>query len=495
MNRIVMGLLLFVLGIILPGTVEQLDAAEQKNVLLIWVDQMQHDVAGYAGGAAETPALDKLAAEGVNFRTACTTTALCSPMRAALYTGRWGHRTGLDDNTHVWASNLTELSLDEEGLIEWAREAGYFTGYFGKWHLGSDGPIKRGVHRFPDNGFERGRYYGTRRDPNVNKHYYEPSYTDPEKPNYYATIEGDFSNTNVKKLANYATGFLAEAEKIELPFFLTVSFPEPHPAYKVPVPYNTMYDYKNITLPGNYDDPFTNKPNYQRDILHPPYHDLDHMSRDDWKRANAYYRGMVSMTDRGIGEILDALKTGGFADNTLVVFVSDHGDMIGAHRMFDKGPYMYDEVLRVPMLIRKPGVAPKAVDRHVSTIDVTATILDWMELPMEPAMDSRSLMPLVQQGDKGWGLAHDEVFSRYEKYNGRWYGIRAIRNHEWKYNWNPVDIDELYDLVNDPLELNNLIDDPKYRMERNRLKTHLLKHLQTTDDPLAEEFRNRMRSE
>lgn len=491
-KTILLGLIFIFTG--LPA-IRPARAAEPRNVVLIWTDQFQHDVAGFAGGPARTPNLDRLASEGVYFQTACTTTPLCSPMRAALYTGRWGHRTGLDDNCHVWASTLSALSLEEEGLIEWAREAGYFTGYFGKWHLGSDGPIKRGAHRFPARGFERGRLHGTAPDPDINTPYYDPGYTNPEKPRYYATIPGTYEDTNVANLAAHADQFLREAKQVKLPFFLTVSFPEPHPAYRIPEPYNTMYDFRSIRLPLNYADDFTGKPNYQRDILWPPYHDVDHMSRDDWQRANAYYRGMVTMLDRGIGEVLTAIDAQGFSGNTLVVFVSDHGDMIGAHRLFDKGPYMYDEVLRVPMIIRMPGETPKTVGRQVSTIDVTATLLDWMGLPMEPAPDSRSLLPLVRAGDEAWGNAPDEVCARYEKYNGRWYGIRTIRTPEWKYNWNPVDIDELYNLREDPEELHNLIGTPAYRMVRSRLKTRLLKHLQTTEDPLADLFRERVRSE
>jgi arylsulfatase A-like enzyme len=110
----------------------------KRNVLLLYAEQFQHDVATFAGGPAKTPNLDRFAAGATVFRTACTTTALCSPARAALFTGRLGHRTGLDDNCYIWHSRLNELAPKQTTLIEWAGRRGYLMGYYGKWHLGED---------------------------------------------------------------------------------------------------------------------------------------------------------------------------------------------------------------------------------------------------------------------------------------------------------------------------------------------------------------------
>jgi arylsulfatase A-like enzyme len=464
------------------------EAQEKKNVLFIWCDQFQFDVATYCGGPAQTSNLDKLAAQSVNFRAACTTTALSSPTRASLYTGRWGHRTGLDDNCYTWHSRLNGLDLKQTTLLEWAREKDYFLGYFGKWHLGPDGPIRRGVHRFSYNGFDRGNLKSQKPNFDAVKIYYDKTKVFNEKPGYYNTVDKTYEETETEQLAKLGINFIIEATKAKLPFYLTVSFPGPHPPYAVPKEYATLYDSRKIELPANLHDPFKNKPLYQQDIMW-PFHDLGHMTDDDWRKANAYYQGYVTMIDRAIGELLESLKKNGFWENTLIVFVSDHGDMIGAHGRFDKGPYAYDEVMRIPMLVRVPNQPAREIKRQVSIMDLNQTLVEWMNLePDQPNVDSRSLFPLIKKGDSGWDLP-DEIYYRYEWYNGLWFGIRTIRTPEFKYNWNPVGVDELYDLKNDPLEMINLINSSDFQETKKSLQRKLLIYLKQIDDPWYEKMK------
>jgi arylsulfatase A-like enzyme len=173
----------------------------------------------------------------------------------------------------------------------------------------------------------------------------------------------------------------------------------------------------------------------------------------------------------------------------MVVFVGDQGSMIGEHTLYDKGPYCYDELMRIPMLVRMPGISPKTVSRHVSLIDLNQTLVEWMNLePIESKLDSRSLVPLLKNGNKGWDTP-DEAFYRYEWYNGDWYGIRSVRRPEFKYCWNPADIDELYDLKQDPVEMNNLIDKKEYQSVQKGLQERLLTHLLEVDDPLYDKMK------
>lgn len=457
-----------------------------RNVLLIYCEQFQHNVASYAGGPAKTPNLERLAGEAVNFRTACTTTGLCSPSRSALLTGRLGHRTGLDDNCHVWHSRLSELDMKHTTLIEWARRRNFFVGYYGKWHLGRDGPIRRGAQRYSENGFERSRNPAktTRPDFDAPKRFYDRSKSFLEKPGFYSTEEGAYETCQSALLARQGLGFLKEAAKQEAPFFLTVSFNAVHPPYHVPEPYNRMYDWRGIELPSNLRDDFRNKPLYQADIMW-PFHDTGHMSDDDWRRAIAFYRGFVSLLDRAIGELLDGLRANRLWENTLVFVIADHGDMCGAHNRFDKAAYCYDEIMRIPLLARAPGIASREVTRHVSSIDVNQTIVEWAGLkPDIPNADSRSLLALMERGNRGWS-APDEAFYRYEWYDGLWFGIRAIRTPQFKYCFNPGGSDELYDVHNDPAEMNNLIDQPHVRVAQADLAQRLLAHLEQTGDALA----------
>jgi len=458
----------------------------RKNIVLLYCEQFQHNVASYAGGPAKTPSLEEFAAEAVNFRSACTTTALCSPARAALMTGRLGHRTGLDDNCNGWHAKVTALDPRHTTLIEWARQKDYFAGYFGKWHLGQDGPIQRGVQRFSPGGFERQRIPGKAFKPDfsLTKPYYEKGREFPEKPGFYATEKGSYETCRSHKLAQAAVDFLKEAAGQREPFFMTASFLAVHPAYDVPKPYNSMYDWRGIKLPVNVHDSFENKPNYQADIMW-PFHDTAHMSDDDWQRSNAFYHGYVTLLDRALGEIFAGLKAHGLWDNTLVIVIADHGDMNGAHNRYDKGPYCYDEVMRIPLLVRWPDIRQREVSRQVHSMDINQTVVEWAGLePGAPNLDSRSLRPLMEHGDSGWNTP-DEAFYRYEAYNGLWFGIRAVRTPENKYCFNPAGIDELYNLRDDPGELRNLIDTPAVASVQHNLEKRLLAHLEHTEDTVA----------
>ena len=459
---------------------------ERRNVVLLYCEQFQHDVASFAGGPAKTPNLEKFAAGAVNFRTACTTTALCSPARGALFTGRLGHRTGMEDNPYGWHSRDTALDMRHTTLIEWARQKDYFVGYFGKWHLGHNGPIHRGAQRYPAAGFEPPRIPGKTMKPDfsLTRPFYEKGRTFPEKRGFYATAKGSYETCPSHNVAQSGVGFLKEAAERDQPFFLTASFMAVHPPYDVPAPYNTMYDWRSTSLPANLHDNFANKPSYQADVMW-PFHDTAHMSEDDWRRCTAFYHGYVTLLDRALGELLDAIEANHLRENTLVVVIADHGDMTGAHNRYDKGPYSYDEVMRIPLLVRWPGMAPREVVRHVHSMDVNRTIVEWAGLePVDPNVDSRSLRPLMERGDSGWNVP-DEAFYRYEWYNGLWFGVRAIRTPEFKYCFNPAGIDELYDLRKDPAELNNCIDTPAVASVQRNLEDRLLEYLEQTQDTLV----------
>ncbi len=207
------------------------------------------------------------------------------------------------------------------------------------------------------------------------------------------------------------------------------------------------------------------------------------MTEYDWRMSTAYYWGFISMLDRVFGEVVEALKTNGFWENTMIVVAADHGDMCGAHGRFDKGPYSYDELMRVPALVRAPGVTAREVTRHVSTIDLNRTMTDWMQIePDIPSVDSRSLFPLMERGNAGWETP-DEVYYRYEWFCGRWYGIRTIRSPDIKYSFNPVGGDELYDLKKDPGELKNMNRAESHSTVKREMQFRLLAHLKAVQEP------------
>lgn len=457
---------------------------KKKNVILILLDDMRLDMAGYAGSIAQTPNLDALRNESIEFASACTTTGLSSPSRAALFTGRFGHRTGLDDNLDLWHSRLMTLAQEHTTIFEWAHNKGYNIGYFGKWHVGFITPDQRGADEY------RGTYREMLQEkperPNFEglERYYDKTKVFDEKPEYFSTQKAPYEKTEAKKEFANGTEFLKKAANDKRPIFLTVSFHTPHPAYSVPAPWNKMYDYSKIQLPASYVE---NKKGleFQHEVMW-PWMNVGHMSQDDWKKTTSYAMGLMSMFDKALGEFIAELKSQGLWENSMIIFTSDQGSMLAEHGLYDKGPYAYDGLMRIPMLVKVPGVKYKKINHQVSFIDLNATMVEYMGLkPKQKNLDSHSLLPLIYMGDEAWKDVPDEAFYRYEWYNGRWFGLRAIRTPEFKYTFNPAGSDELYDLKNDPNEMVNLIDDVKYKETLSNLRTRLFAHLKQCDDKQA----------
>lgn len=468
----------------------QIVAGKKNNVLILFFDDMRFDSFSYRGGPVPTPNIDALAAESTRFDMAVTTTGLCSPSRAALFTGRWGHRTGLDDNVELWHSRLTELDPEQGGIIKRASEAGYFVGYVGKWHLGANGPQIRGaefVESFaadataairpytPHGGLKRVRGYNAGEDEKG-----------ADKLDYYQTLPGTYESSYTYDKVKNAKVMFEKAAQDDRPFFGVVSFSQPHPPYRIPEPYASMFDPAKVEVPSNHLADRINKPLAQ-EYPYWPWHDVDHLSDGEWRKARAHYYGAIAMIDQAVGDIIEGAKEEGIYEDLHIVFIGDQGSMLGEHRLYDKMAYAYDELIRIPLLVRDPDIAPRIVTRHVSLMDVPATLSDWMALPADGPEDGVSLEPLMREGDSAINDVEDNALYAYEWYNGAWFGLRAIRTPDYKYVFNPADSrDELYDLKADPGEVNNLIGEPKLADIREGLRKTMLGKLKRVDDPAAE---------
>lgn len=465
-------------------------SAEKKNVIFIITDDMRLDMTGYGSDAGlKTPNIDKLKSESVNFENACTTTGLSSPSRAALFTGRLGHRTNLEDNLHLWHCEYNTLAKEHTTIYEWASGAGYNVAYIGKWHVGHITPGDRGAEYCNITATETVVKKPKRPNYDAIKRYYpdengvEPTFE--EKPDYFSTFAGGYEKSEAKKQVDLGVKFLNNRSKEdERPLFMTLSFHTPHPSYKVPSPWNKMYSYEDVTLPPSLRCADAGL-EFQHDVLW-PWMDVGHMSDDDWRKTISYSMGLCTMFDQALGEFFDALKEHGLYDNSLIIFTSDQGTMLAEHGLYDKGPYAYDGLMRIPMLIKAPGVKPSSVEHQVSLIDLNETMVEYMGIePMQDNLDSRSLLPLVKSGDKAWEGVPDLAFYRYEKYNGRWFGVRTIRTPQYKYSFNPNGDDQLYDIKADPHEITNLINDKAHAETLLSLRRQLLEHLRDCEDDHA----------
>lgn len=461
--------------------------ANRPNVLIFMVDQQRYDACGCFGSRiCRTPSLDRLAAEGIRFTHAYTSTTLCTPARASLWTGLWPTHHGLLINTH-WRHPVTKGRLDDgiPTLATIFRSAGYATAHFGKWHVGPDSDM-------PRLGFDR---VVTRTDfanalQAAGKRFklrdvIERGYIVANYPFAGITSADDEDFLEIW-LCRRAEDWLAErAKHPDTPFFGCISLPGPHPGYVVPERYAALYDPDRIPLWPNIDDDLEDKPGVQRLFRHDVMKS-DTLSHDDWRKCVARYYAFVTLIDEQFGRILDLLGKLNRAQDTLVLFLTDHGDLIGAHGLWDKGPVMYDEQLHIPIVARWPGVIPAGAtcDAMVSLLDLMPTLVDAAGLSLPSPVDGRSLWPFfLGQTVPDWP---DDVYVQYNGEGISLYTMRAVRSRRHKYVYYPYDRHELYDLQADPWELCNLISDPAYAPVLEKMRARMADWMERSDDVVVE---------
>ncbi len=461
----------------------------RPNVLLVMTDQHRTDTLGcYGAQVCETPVIDGLAATGTLFTNAFTPSAICTPTRASLLTGVAPFRHKLLANFERNVGYAEELGDEFVPYSAELSTAGYRCFHVGKWHVGR----VRGPEDF---GFEGTHYPGWG---NAVDH---PEYLEYLRANGYppyrlsSEVRGTFPNgepgnllagvldqpteaTFEYFLAEQAIARIREAASADRPFFLGLHFFGPHLPYCLPAEHYRQYDPSLVTLPASMAETFAGKPLVQRHYS--GHWSVDSLGPEVWRELIAAYWGYVSLIDAQLGRVLDALREHGLDDETAVLFSADHGEFTGAHRLHDKGPAMYDDIYRVPMIARLPGVGTGQVeDRFVTTTDLTATILDLAEVTVPDHYDGRSLLPLLR-GDQvgGW---RQEIVAEFHGHHFP-YPQRMIRTDRHKLVINPADVNELYDLQTDPDELVNVCAAAPYRAVRDELMRRLYELLRGRGD-------------
>lgn len=283
-------------------------------------------------------------------------------------------------------------------------------------------------------------------------------------------------------LVERGLGLLDEWSADDDPFFLTLSFIGPHWPHTLPEPYWSMYDPDAVQPWPSFDDDFAGKPGAQRKSM--VHHGVDAWTWADWAPVVSTYFGSVSFHDELVGRFLRGLTERGLDDDTVVVFTADHGDMTGSHRQFNKGPYMYEDLYRVPMMVRWPGVTEpgSVVDDFASPMDLLPTLLPAAGVTPPDGLDGVDLGPALR--GEASPHARDGFFAEFSGTEFGLYSQRMLRTERWKLVYNAWDIDELYDLDADPWELHNLAGDPAHAEVRRDLEARLWRWMHDTD-PLA----------
>ncbi|MCA9884411.1 MAG: sulfatase [Anaerolineae bacterium] len=402
-------------------------SSTRPNVVFIFADQLRYQATAFGGDPnVLTPYLDELAAESLHFTTAVSGCPVCSPARASLLTGQYPDRHGVFFND-------APLSNQAVTLAEVFQEAGYQTAYIGKWHL--NGPDRSAyIPEDSRQGFEFWKAYG------VSHIYNQSPYYDNNDPTPHIWEGYDaIAQTTV------AREFLLMQAKSG-PFLLMLSWGPPHPPYDTaPEAYKQPYDPDHLAL----------RPNVPSQVV------------DEARQALSGYYAHISVLDNQIGLLLETLRDSGLEDNTIVVFWSDHGDMLGSHAQWDK-QRPWDESILVPLLIHYPNVFGKQgrlIETPINTADLMPTLLGLCGLEIPATIDGLNFAPFL----RGEATAPEDAaliacyhpFANFSKIDGgREY--RGIRTLQYTY---VRDLDGpwlLYDNQQDPYQLNNLIGQASY---------------------------------
>jgi N-acetylglucosamine-6-sulfatase len=469
MKRLFVALWL-ALGIAAPASARG-ETPPRRNLVFILTDDHRWDALGFMGHPfLETPHLDSLAKNGVHLKNAFVTTALCSPSRASILTGLYAHRHGVVDNNNPVR---TDLVFFPQRL----QQAGYRTGFFGKWHMGGDSDA-------PQRGFDRwvsfrgqGEYWPDRRGTPTAKQ------AQDQRP-MQLNVDGRMVPQNgylTDELTDYALDWMAGVPTNQ-PFFLYLSHKAVHSEFVPADRHAGRYAGKPIPLPPSRTN-HLNAPMWVRNQRN-SWHGVDFPYHSDLDVAEYYRRYCETLlaVDDSVGRVLAALKARGQIDNTLVVYMGDNGFGFGEHGLIDKRT-AYEWSMRVPLLMQCPAVLPggRAVHEVVANIDIASTLLDAAGLPPLDGVDGRSFWPLARCKTVPW---RSELLYEYlwERNFPQTPTLHALRGDRFKYIhvhglW---DLDELYDLSTDPGETNNLIFDDAHREIVREMNRKLFALLQET---------------
>lgn len=454
------------------GHVAGHDKKRRPNLVYVFADQLRHQSVGYAGDEkAITPNIDRFATESVDFHNAVASAPVCTAYRAALLTGKYTTSNGM-------VINELRINPNQRCFGHVLTDAHYQTSYIGKWHLyanelGNHEDVKnsfvpRGPHRL---GFE-----GEWKAYNFHHVYYNTYYhtETPEKIFYGPGVYEPDAQTD------FAIDFIERASKNPDPFALFLSWGPPHDPWgtdNVPARFLDMHA----------KTAFPNPPNYRVENDAPYADDWAKLSPEERQQLEAWRRTYYAQTtslDWNFGRLLKALDDSGLADNTIVVFTSDHGEMFGAHGRRAKNIF-YEEACRIPMLMRWPGHIPAGskADACLSTVDIMPTLLSFLGLRPPKDAEGMDLSHCVR-GKKG--KEPEAALMQICGATASWtdgHEWRALRDKRYTYAIYRVDRKELlFDNVADPGQLTNLADDPAHAHQMEKFRKLLAAKMASIGD-------------
>lgn len=444
-------------------------ADERPNILFILTDDQRYDAMGFMGHPPflKTPNIDRIAREGAHVRNTFVTISLCAPSRACFLTGMYAHKHGVVTNEGSEFDPSTCPSFPQ--LLQ---KAGYETAFVGKWHMAAKSD--------PRPGFD---YWLSFKGQGV--------YEDPKLNENGREFQATGYMTDL--LTDHAVKFLEK--KRDKPFCMILSHKAVHGPFTPPDRHKDDLADDSIPEPASYKDTYADKPQWMRRTFTYGIQRSqwaasedkpipDKIVRKEWngKGMMDYYRTILGIDD-SVGQVLDALEKAGKLDNTVVVFAGDNGYFVGEHGLGDKR-LMFEESIRIPFLVRYPKLVKGGtkVDGTVLNIDLAPTLLELAGEKVPEGMQGRSMVPVLK------GKPGHESFL-YEYFREAWAAglplMLGVRTNGWKYCSYPDmnDIEELYDLKADPIEMHNLSQDPAHATQLKEMRDELARLKAATGYP------------
>jgi N-acetylglucosamine-6-sulfatase len=407
-------------------------AAERPNIVFILTDDQRFDAIGAINPYFTTPHLDAMLREGLHFPNAFVTTSLCSPSRASILTGQWAHKHGVLDN-------ITPLPPALPTFPRRLQEAGYATGFFGKWHMGGDSDA-------PQPGFDAWlsfRGQGVYFDPVLN--------VDGRQEKVTGYITDIITEQALRFIERHKSG----------PFMLYVSHKAVHDNFAPPERYKHTYDNRLYPCPATYDDSeenYAGKPAWVR-AQRDSWHGVDDMynGRLEFDAFTQRYAETLRAVDDSVGAIIETLKKHNLWENTILVFTSDNGFQFGEHGLIDKRT-MYEASIRVPLIVHAPAIPPGKREQMVLNTDFCPTFLEAAGLPVPDSVQGESFFPLLGQPDRPGRQAflYTYFWERSFPQTPTVLGVRTPTHKLMQYH-GINDRYEMYDLIADPGERHNLL--------------------------------------
>ncbi|MDP7292154.1 MAG: sulfatase [Verrucomicrobiota bacterium] len=439
--------------------------AKSYNVLVIQTDEHHFKTLGcYGGKIVSTPNIDWIAKKGALATSFYATTPVCSPSRGSLISGLYPQHTPVTNNNIPLGDHVVTFA-------EVLRRKGYKTGYAGKWHLDGFGKPQWAPER--KFGFDDNRYM-------FNRGHWKKFEITGDGPHVAAIKQGKPSygveNANNK---SFSTDWLADrtidfinANKVK-PFCYMVSFPDPHGPNTVRKPYDTMFKKVNVPVPVSVNKSLSQTPRWG--AASPK------ITADTVRLLMPKYYGMIKCLDDNIGRILDTLRKNGQIERTIIVFTSDHGDLCGEHGRLNKG-VPYEGSARIPFLFYYPGKIPAGtvVNQALSCVDFVPTLFALTGDKLPKGVEGRDASTLFQGNKDQW---EDIAFIRSTSTGKPW--LAAVTDRH-KLIYSGLGDPWLYDLQNDPHELQNAINNPKSKKIVQQLTSKLATYAKRHDDPYAD---------